>query len=171
MKIENVDEWAKEITYLATLDVHSDEEGSRFIELLDMTENGTNDKKVVRTLMNILFINDGLGWDETIYGNLSLVSYKLYYEVLFEKMIYLDNDKGMFLGLYMLENYSGDVYTKKEWEEIYNIAWEKLDQATIKRTLEYYEKDSPYTHYDEYPFVEFKLLFERLLKEKYPNHE
>jgi hypothetical protein len=171
MKIENVDEWTKEIMYLTTLDVHNNEEDSRFGELLDMTDSGTDDKKVVRSLMKILFINDEIGWDETIYNNLGLVSYKLYYEVLFELMIYLDNDKGMFLGLYMLENYSGDVYTKEQWEEIYNIAWEKLDQVTIKRILEYYEKNSPYTDYDDYPFFEFKLLFERLIKEKYPNHE
>ncbi len=171
MKIENIDEWAKEIMYLTTLDVFTDKEDRRFGELLDMTDDGTNDKKVVRSLMKILFINDEIGWDETIYNNLGLVSYKLYYEVLFELMIYLNDDKGMFLGLYMLENYSGDVYTKEQWEEIYNIAWNKLDQATIKRILEYYEKDSPYTDYDHYPFPEFRLLFERLLKEKYTDHE
>ena len=170
MKIENVDEWAKEIMYLTTLDVHNDEENSRFEKLLYMTDSGTDNKKIVRSLMKILFINDEIGWDETIYNNLGLVSYKLYYEVLFELMIYLRDDKGMFLGLYMLENYSGDIYTKEQWEEIYNIAWKRLDQDTIVRILEYYEEDGPYIDYDDYPFPEFKLLFERLLKEKYTNH-
>jgi len=171
MNIENIDEWAKEITYLASLDVHNDKENNRFGELLNMTDNGTNDKKVVRTLMKILFINDDIGWDETIYNNLGLVSYQLYYEVLFELMTHINDDKGMFLGLYMLENYSGDEYNKDQWQEIYNIAWKKLDQDTIKKILEYYEKDSPYTDYEHYPFIEFKLIFERLLNEKYINHE
>jgi len=172
MKIANIDEWAKEITYLATLDVHTDEEIERFTKLIDMTDGGIDNKKVIRTLMKIPYINDDIGGQiETIYSNLGESNYKLYYEVLFELITYLDNDKGMFLGLYMLENYSGDIYTKEQWEEIYKIAWKYLDKDTLKRILKYYEKNSPYSDYEDYPFCEFKLLFERLIKEKYTNHE
>ena len=167
MKIKNIDEWAKEIIYLATLDVHSNEEEEQFSELIDMTDNGIDNKKVVKTLMMIPYINDDLGGQiETILNNLGEVDYKLYYEVLFELMPFRDNNS-MHWALYMLEKYSGDIYTEKEWEEIYNISWKRLDQDTLEQILKYYEKDGSHCNYDDYPFPEFKHLFIKLLKNKY----
>jgi len=156
--------WGKEILNLTNLYVQTDKESDRFEELLDMAEH-PKDIKATKALMRCLLNDDMGGIQETFYGNLSTADYRLYYTVLFELTPdFIQTEKGKSLVLYMLQNYSGQEYTKEEWKTIFDLVKTLLSKKEIQELLIGYKDEQYYN--EDYPYPQFQKIFETLLKEK-----
>lgn len=73
--------WSEELLHLGLLKHPFEREEKRFLELLFMGE-GSSDVNVVKNII-LTLKNAGSGRDQTVYGILSSIDYKLYYQAVF----------------------------------------------------------------------------------------
>ncbi|WP_320033434.1 hypothetical protein [Halarcobacter sp.] len=167
MSFRYTQEWANELLHLYNKQYdNTREEFYRINELLKIAE-GTNDVRVVRTLIECLSIEIE-GVDETVKNILNTISFQVYYEGLFSSLRLYIKAWGEEFGLYFsswLDEWYARELTQEELETVvFPLAKKYLTKEDMQNAINNIEESDML---GDSPIDEFYAFFNKELDAKW----